>query len=316
MFTVIAEGYTLRSFVLAAAVFLSPLSAGAQTVWQRCDNCSQSQAAAMAAPGTAPAYRGVFNLGQGWWEKFEVYSEGVGPGCIERRPASGKDDKSANGADSIGQCHYQNVAYSIPFDSPEVEYFQALRDLYLATSGTLKEQFDVDASELGLPSCPASECVSAVTTAYDVERNFGVSQRVRQFARDALASRSLALRVVDRAIAIANAQIWGVDGSIVVIVVRFTGGSFVVIAFTEATPQGVVTGAFDPNGNPVWGNAGDAREGSGEFTYHFNVEDFLEHARRIGIPIGGPLGSNTTTRYTCRNDGRNGVVCRRGTSGS
>lgn len=293
----------------AAALALSfSWSVDAATTWMRCDYCAPAQAEAMVISGPAPATRGVYNLAQNWASKFEIHYEQVGPGCVINGGSSptGKDDTTK----ITGTCEYRNVAYSVPLESDESTFFAELFEFYIATGGGLKETINVDAAELGLPYCPDTECVNAGTTAYDVARNFGVAQRLREYTRSALeARRQLGLRLFDWLVARTEVAVHGLDANTRV-VVRFSGGSTAVIEFTVETPHGVITGTFDPNGNPVWETAADAREGEGEFEHSFSVSDFLQHARRLGISI---TDSGSASRiFTCENDGRNGVRCRRG----
>ncbi|MBK8067176.1 MAG: hypothetical protein IPK27_06000 [Rhodanobacteraceae bacterium] len=277
----------------------------AETTWVRCDYCTPAMAEQMAAMAAPSSFRGIYNLPQNWASKFEISREQVGMGCA----TNGKDPSLKGDAKAGGACTYQNVAYPVPLASDESSFFADLYDFYIATGGTLKESIDVDAAELGLPGCPQSECVSAGMTAYDVARNFGVEQRVREYTRRALqARRAAGLRLIDWIVARLEAIFHGID-TYTRVVVRFTpGGSTAVIEFTPETPHGVVTGTFDPDGNPVWRNASDAREGEGEFSHGFSVTDFLEHARRLGIPV---VDAGVGPRYACRSDGANGIVCHR-----
>ena len=251
--------------------------------------------------GPVPAVRGVYNLSQGWWQKFEIYFEGVGPNCIERRPGGGgKFDRADVAADVALGCTYRNVAYPVALDSGETEFLQELHAFYIASGATLKEVIAFTGSDLNLPPCSFQECVNPGTSAYDVSRNIGVSQRVREATVAALANRSAARRIMDNAAAMVDIHFFGADLAIEVRV-TFADGSVVLINVTEAVPGGTIEHTLDPSGNAVW-EVGGGQEGTFTLPTHDNVADFLDHARRIFSERSG---------YACGSDGGTGVICRR-----
>lgn len=285
------------------------------TDWQRCDNCTEADAINLVKIGTTPATRGIYSLAGGWWSKFEIYSESVGTGCAPN--VLDPSNKQAIAGKPRSECEYQNIAYPIETSETESAYFEALRDLFVATDGTLKELLEVDAVELNLPICSEAECVDPGTTAYDVRRNFGVAQRVREYTVAALRARSNVLRVMDRAVAMYEAHVWGADATMTTIVVRFTpDNSWIVIEISPGAPDGTIVGFYDPNGNPIW-ERGDQQEGTTTFAHPFQVEHFLMHAQRIGTQIDSPIGPGGSHQVTCEPiDGGTGIRCRRGGSGS
>lgn len=294
------------------ALLVASALASAADSWIRCENCQPQQAQALAELVLAPATVGVYNLSQGWWSKFDVRFEGGRPGCIER----GQEGKNEQDLGRGNHCEYRNYAYPVEISAHEAQLLQELHALHVDTQGTLKERLFHDHSSINLPPC--SQCFTGQITAYDVARDVSVRVLLRQSVQQALDTRTIVSRVHDILARLGEIHILGGDMTII-IRVDLHDGSHVVVTYTETDREGTIEVVKDPLGEPVHTAPGPHVLGTYEFQHRFQVENFLEHMRLIGVPITGPLGPNTSRTAICEAEVLPGggiqVTCRRGGAG-
>ena len=287
--------------IFAAALITLSATANA-TEWVRCDSCSPGQAGSMVLGGHAPFEKVVVNPAQRWALKFEVRSEGSGPGCSPERRPGGKavtnGTKGFGGVGGGGNCTYQNVAYEVPLTTEEAGFKDALAEYYAETGGTMKTGIQIDYSALNLPHCPPSDCVWINRTAYDVMRTFVVQRDVNQAVRDMLNFVSAFGRILDYVAGALNIVLLGGNMDLAV-TVTFADGSTVTILFSESVPAGEITQSRDGAGMPIM-NSGNMSGFNGSWTYPYGSGNnvFLDHAACLGVPIANNCYSPTRA-VTC-----------------
>jgi hypothetical protein len=254
----------------------------------------------MVLVGIAPYERVVVNPAQGWGLKFEVIAETSGPGCQpERRSEPSRGNQSSSGS-AYGGCTHQNVAYPVDLSATEMEFVTALGDFYQETHGTMKGDVVMRGDQLNMPACPDSMCVNPNRTAHDVARNFIVASEVRA-AIDGIMNSVSAFRHISDFLLHAVGTVWLGDSMEMSVTVIFSDDSKVVFFFGKENGYlGALTFSEDAYGLPIM-NPGNASSFIGSWTYPhtFQAGDFLDNARRQGIPLYGPGGGGYGPGITC-----------------